>query len=134
MLTLIDFSLILATIITSLTNFMKLSPSSDADMIDVMGGGDVWEEQQDDMTIEQQEARDRAQCSKASKKALGEHEGDGEPVPESWEDTSPRAKTNPEAVLELETQAESGEELLNVLKAFQILKDRFDEKFKKIWA
>ncbi|KAJ0420584.1 hypothetical protein BJY00DRAFT_313002 [Aspergillus carlsbadensis] len=35
-----DFSLVLATIVTSLENFMKLSPGSDTDLLDAMGCGD----------------------------------------------------------------------------------------------
>lgn len=50
----IDFSLVLATIVTSLTNYLKLSPSSDIDMIDVLGDGDAHEEELDEKAIEKQ--------------------------------------------------------------------------------
>ncbi|KAF2455466.1 hypothetical protein BDY21DRAFT_365243 [Lineolata rhizophorae] len=43
-----DFSLVLATIITSLMNFMKLSQLSDLDMLDVKGSGDTYEETRED--------------------------------------------------------------------------------------
>ncbi|KAF2437131.1 P-loop containing nucleoside triphosphate hydrolase protein [Tothia fuscella] len=39
-----DFSLVLATIVTSLMNFMKLNPDSEGDMTEVQGGGDASEE------------------------------------------------------------------------------------------
>jgi hypothetical protein len=39
-----DFSLVLATIVTSLMNFMNLNPDSDGDMTDVQGSGDAVEE------------------------------------------------------------------------------------------
>ncbi|KAK3063207.1 hypothetical protein LTS18_002227 [Coniosporium uncinatum] len=47
-----DFSLILATIITSLSNFMKLSPESDVGLIDVMGSGDAFEDRKDDVDVD----------------------------------------------------------------------------------
>lgn len=43
-----DFSLVLATIITSLMNFMKLIEASDLDMLEVMGNLDAHEEAEDD--------------------------------------------------------------------------------------
>ncbi|PGG98688.1 hypothetical protein GX51_06695 [Blastomyces parvus] len=38
-----DFSLVLATIVTSLENFLKLTPGTDADAMEVMGSGDMHE-------------------------------------------------------------------------------------------
>lgn len=38
-----DFSLVLATIVTSLENFLKLTPGTEIDMFDVVGGGDAHE-------------------------------------------------------------------------------------------
>ncbi|USW51870.1 Putative helicase, P-loop containing nucleoside triphosphate hydrolase [Septoria linicola] len=43
-----DFSLVLATIITSLMNFMKLTEATDLDMLEVMGNMDAHEEAEDD--------------------------------------------------------------------------------------
>ncbi|KAL2829195.1 hypothetical protein BDW59DRAFT_178546 [Aspergillus cavernicola] len=43
-----DFSLVLATIVTSLENFMKLSPGADPDLLETMGSGDAFEEDVDD--------------------------------------------------------------------------------------
>ena len=40
--------MVLATVATTIENFTKASPSGDADMIDVMGGGDAFEEQRGD--------------------------------------------------------------------------------------
>jgi hypothetical protein len=53
----IDFSLVLATIITSLKNFMKLCPRSDVDMIDIMGSVDAYQEQQDDKAMDEQDGQ-----------------------------------------------------------------------------
>ncbi|KMU86321.1 DEAD/DEAH box helicase [Coccidioides immitis H538.4] len=47
-----DFSLVLATIVTSFENLLKLSPVVDADMLDVMGTGDANEEKLDVETIQ----------------------------------------------------------------------------------
>nr|KMM70159.1 DEAD/DEAH box helicase [Coccidioides posadasii RMSCC 3488] len=47
-----DFSLVLATIVTSFENLLKLSPVVDADMLDVMGTGDANEEELDVETIQ----------------------------------------------------------------------------------
>jgi hypothetical protein len=42
-----DFSLVLATIVTSLENFLKLAPGTELDMLDVMGGGEAHEMEMD---------------------------------------------------------------------------------------
>jgi hypothetical protein len=43
-----DFSLVLATIITSITNFISASPGTDVNMADVMGSAEMMENQHDD--------------------------------------------------------------------------------------
>ncbi|RAK96957.1 putative DEAD/DEAH box helicase [Aspergillus ibericus CBS 121593] len=47
-----DFSLVLATIVTSLENFLKLSPNTDLDLLDVAGSGDNHELSLDDNAID----------------------------------------------------------------------------------
>ena len=42
-----DFSLILATIVASLENFLKLTPGTELDMLDVMGRGEAYEVEMD---------------------------------------------------------------------------------------
>lgn len=42
-----DFSLVLATIVTSFENFLKLAPGTEADIAEVMGTGDMHEEEVD---------------------------------------------------------------------------------------
>lgn len=112
----LDFSLVVATIITSLTNFMKLSPNSDADMIDIMGSGDAYEEQQDDKAIDKQEAQKSGRGDEKDQEgsALMEAGDDGDF--DDYED------------------GENDKGLLKVLKAFKILQEEFNEKFKKMWA
>lgn len=101
-----DFSLVLATINTSLTNFMKFSAGSDTDMIDVMGGGDAFEEEQLDKSIRERKTE--------------ENDGEG---PETPSEASPPA-----------WETDGGKGLLHVLKAFRALADEFNEKFKSMWA
>ncbi|KAF7507459.1 hypothetical protein GJ744_010390 [Endocarpon pusillum] len=50
-----DFSLVLATIITSLTNFVKPGQNGDMDMIDIQGSGDSYEKAQADAGREDSE-------------------------------------------------------------------------------
>lgn len=51
----IDFSLVLATIITSLTNFVKPGQNGDLDLIDIQGSGDSYEKAQADAGQEDSE-------------------------------------------------------------------------------
>ncbi|KAM5464132.1 putative RNA helicase [Microsporum ferrugineum] len=48
-----DFSLVLATIVTSLENFLKLSPNTDASILDAMGTGDTHENELDAAAIQE---------------------------------------------------------------------------------
>lgn len=47
-----DFSLVLATIVTSFENFLKLAPNTDADMLDTIGSGDAYEDELDKRAME----------------------------------------------------------------------------------
>jgi hypothetical protein len=93
--------MVLATVSATIENFTKASPSGDADMIDVMGGGDAFEEQRGDEEPDQEIG--------AATPTL-----DGEPVPAF--------------------NAEGGEGLLLVLKAFKLLASEFNTKFKATWS
>ncbi|KAF4635733.1 hypothetical protein G7Y89_g2365 [Cudoniella acicularis] len=111
-----DFSLVLATIVTSLTNFMKLSPKSDVDMIDIMGSGDANEEQQDDKAINMQDAQNSG-CG-------DEKEQEGSKLLEAEDDDD----------FSDYVDSKDDSEFINVLKAFKIVQEEFNEKFKKMWA
>jgi hypothetical protein len=106
-----DFSLVLATIITSLTNFTRLGPNSDADIMDVMGGGDALEEQRDDKAnnLGQEDPKE-----KENGKIAGANEDDDDD--EDWD------------------KAPADHGLTEVLKAFTLVQEKFNEKFKKMWA
>ncbi|KAK0945913.1 hypothetical protein LTR91_027148, partial [Friedmanniomyces endolithicus] len=53
-----DFSLVLATIVTSLLNFMKLREGTDMDMLDVMGDLDAHDEAEDNEIAASEEQSD----------------------------------------------------------------------------
>ena len=163
-----DFSLVLATIITSLMNFMKLAPESGIDLMDVMGSGDTFEEAKDDNVAEletesQIQPKDNAGrkqhalaerdagkvadswVDEADDIALGGlHISSGEAA-ESWEDdadaTELEAAKRKAAAVTKQSESDTalpnvnlGSDLMNVLKAFQMLKHEFDTKFKVMWA
>ncbi|KAF7185809.1 putative helicase [Pseudocercospora fuligena] len=156
-----DFSLVLATIITSLMNFMKLTESTDLDMLEVMGNMDAHEEAEDDkvaatetqseasgpsiadsgvvMTDRTKPTKPAAPTQKQSKNA------------ESWEDLMGSESEEDEDVEAAKQKAlgeeanalaeelaawdgEGGEGLKDVLKAFQKLHTEFTVKFKAMWA
>ncbi|KAL3478688.1 hypothetical protein BJX99DRAFT_269117 [Aspergillus californicus] len=151
-----DFSLVLATIITSLENFMKLSPGVDPDMLETMGGGDLLEEELEDKVIRAADAplklpipAARGQPSapinrsvKVKKTLVAENwddssSGDGEDDEEhrtseaggDKESQSPKTMTSSDTDADLKDQG-----LLQVLKAFKMLQEEFNIKFKAIWA
>ncbi|KAF1981705.1 P-loop containing nucleoside triphosphate hydrolase protein [Aulographum hederae CBS 113979] len=106
-----DFSMVLATIVTSLANFLKLVPGAggEVDMIEVMGSGDKYEDKRDEVLVVGQGGE------KAGEEVVEEEEdGEGLGRP-SWD-------------------SDDGQGLLMVLKAFQVLRRDFDEKFKGMWA
>lgn len=145
-----DFSLILATIITSLMNFMKLKPVSDLDMLEVMGNLDAVEEAEDDsVAASEVDSKvdsviadpsinpEKPVVSKSKAKKL-----------DSWEDAADAEDTfdKKTAAKKAAAEAESkygdaawdgpgGEKgLVKVLKAFQKLQVEFNVKFKAMWA
>ena len=149
-----DFSLVLATIITSLMNFMKLKPANDLDMLEIMGNLDAVEEAEDDsiaasetdgskvdsVIADPMVQPEKPVMSKAKAKKL-----------ESWEDaaTAEDAAERKTAAKKAAAEKEEirmglseaawdgpgGEKgLINVLKAFQKLQVDFNVKFKAMWA
>ncbi|KAJ5042660.1 hypothetical protein J3E72DRAFT_253800 [Bipolaris maydis] len=112
-----DFSLVLATIITALTNFIKPSSPSEADATDLKGSGDVHEESKDDNTTigsddnAGQEGNDSTSTNVWAPIGVWDDEDD---ETKGWDDVDMR--------------------LPKVLKAFLCLKGEFDGKFKQMWA
>ncbi|KAF1847985.1 DEAD/DEAH box helicase-like protein [Cucurbitaria berberidis CBS 394.84] len=145
-----DLSMILATITTSLSNFLGLVAESDLDFIDVRGGGDDEEENREDKMLPTDAATEASAATNASnnkgpvkqdlpiqtKKKLKKK------VMDSWDDEASEEDSESEASDwdadddgNQEAPAwEEGAGLLNVLKAFKALKEDFDTKFKAMWA
>ncbi|CAK4000049.1 P-loop containing nucleoside triphosphate hydrolase [Lecanosticta acicola] len=157
-----DFSLVLATIMTSLMNFMKLSEGSDMDMLDIMGRMDAHEEEEDDKiaAVEEQQSEASgpsiadsgisgmmperpktaaAPTKKQSKNAESWEDlaGDDDDDADGADSTARRELGEQAEALAQELSAwegEGGEGLKNVLKAFQKLHAEFNIKFKAMWA
>ncbi|KAI9790002.1 MAG: hypothetical protein M1816_005616 [Peltula sp. TS41687] len=90
-----DFSLVLATIVTSLTNFLKLDPASDSDLLDVVGEGDELEIENDAALAQEtgaavDETKKLATASARqegnSSAAKGRNAGKKNKLADSWED------------------------------------------------
>ncbi|KAI9879181.1 MAG: hypothetical protein M1830_009321 [Pleopsidium flavum] len=137
-----DFSLVLATIITSLANFMHLSADQDLDMTETVGGGDAEMIAEDESLAteatgskEPQSKPKPKQPATTRKNILSEDwDADGEDL--SSEDSSSDYDPERSAKSKLPFEAWSDDErgLMKVYKAFVMLKAEFDEKFLAIWA
>lgn len=132
-----DFSLVLATIVASLANFLDPDSEDNGDtMIDVQDVGDELDETaaaKDDTTgpdAGPTAANVPAVTTKPKKKKK---------AVDSWEDeeesdndetsTAPTAESSPTW-----SPDATGESLVNVHQAFILLQQEFDTKFRKIWA
>jgi superfamily II RNA helicase len=141
-----DFSLVLATIITSLLNFMKLKVGSDMDFLDTMGELDTIEEAEDE-TVAVKEDGEAVPAPSEAPKAMPTIAKKTAKKADSWEDMADEeeviekdfnAATAKFEQLSFDSAAwegQGGEKgLLKVLKAFQKLHSEFNMKFKAMWA
>ncbi|KAI8953917.1 hypothetical protein F4801DRAFT_66209 [Xylaria longipes] len=130
-----DFSLVLATVVASLTNFIRAETNiDDADMID-----------SEDETPDKDTVGQAIATSKDTKHGIARSKL-AQKVVESWEeeadnDTSGEDVAVPKQAHESATTATEpptwegdGKGLVDVLHAFVLLKQDFDEKFHKAWA
>ncbi|KAL4949190.1 hypothetical protein BDW69DRAFT_174923 [Aspergillus filifer] len=158
-----DFSLVLATIVTSLENFMKLSPGTDCEILEAMGAGDAYEDEVDDDALGVSEDPTESSALQPAKKkqfsvTLPESPAKGKkkPVADSWEDemsdetpsdweaedtspdsqgTSPRQAGSTRSSTQTSADAVLDDKgLLQVLQTFKMLQTEFNAKFKAIWA
>lgn len=133
-----DFSLVLATISTSLAQYLGLGDDRDPEMLDVMGSGDAAENDGDEkvaeVTMPELPSANKFEAPKPppiiKKKKVADDWNAGED--EMAEEEAFR-KAERESGLGA-TDAEEFEQLMNVYKAFKKLKSEFDDKFKLIWA
>lgn len=147
-----DFSLVLATIQTSLANFMKIPEASGGDMEDLVGGGDEGINKDDEALM-----ADSGYGSAASSVVDGPVSGSTtslanrsiggtskKKVEESWEvaaDADAQKEEEEEAWDDgssedegPQTVAEMEQGFLRIYKSFGKLKKEFDEKFKAMFA
>ncbi|KAF2860397.1 P-loop containing nucleoside triphosphate hydrolase protein [Piedraia hortae CBS 480.64] len=154
-----DYSLVLATIITSLANFMKLRDSADMDMLDVMGEMDIHNESQENSAASDENLTAASEASgptsvadsavslpdraKTAPKRKAKNTEDWEAVADMEEQSVKRDEWHAENARRLERETAealdsgvnvSGEGLKDVLKAFQKLHAEFNVKFRAMWA
>ncbi|KAF2734355.1 P-loop containing nucleoside triphosphate hydrolase protein [Polyplosphaeria fusca] len=150
-----DFSMVLATIVTSFSNFLKLTPTSDLDLAEVRGEGDEEDERKEDKLLPDDSGYDTASTVSGpggpmrgapGTKTLPILTKKKAKVADSWDDADDAddddrdfeaeaaARAKQEAILDEKPAWEEGTGLLNVLKAFTLLKAEFDTKFKAMWA
>ncbi|CEN62965.1 hypothetical protein ASPCAL09593 [Aspergillus calidoustus] len=157
-----DFSLVLATIVTSLENFMKLTPGMDTDLLDSMGGADASDDELDagagskpvNLPLRgQPDAKAGVAMAKQRKQSK---------VADSWDDdlsdnsdkkfsTAPGHINHAAESLDEKSKQQfrgpshdrrsneaddflEGEGLLQVLRAFKMLQKEFNDRFRAIWA
>lgn len=150
-----DFSLVLATIVASMRNFMRLETISDADMLEVQGGMDVLQEQEEDAVVATEQV-DAAASAAAAVKALSlqdkakpkvkktktadawddeaSSEDEGKDAAAGDKDVSTDGATDGAGSQASWDKAGGDTGLLNVLQAFQKLQVEFNAKFKAMWA
>ncbi|EMC93796.1 hypothetical protein BAUCODRAFT_124551 [Baudoinia panamericana UAMH 10762] len=150
-----DFSLVLATIITSLLNFLKLKEGTDMDMLDVMGDLDVHDEAEDNEVAASEEqstvsgpsvadsvmsVNEKAAPVVAKKKAKNKESW--EEVADEEDESQRRDERRAANAARLEVAVGdalngvggSSEGLKDVLRAFQKLHTEFNVTFRKMWA
>ena len=144
----IDFSLVLATICTSLANFLKLS-ESDLSLADVLGEGDENNNLEDDepyggsttdtdSTAMSVTTADTGRTSVTTASLTSAKPKMKKKVADSWDDSDAEGEDEPEEVKASMDDEPTKEELekgfLNVYKAMTKLRSEFDTKFRKIFA
>ncbi|KAI1427504.1 hypothetical protein F5Y12DRAFT_155748 [Xylaria sp. FL1777] len=135
-----DFSLVLATIVASLTNFVRAeSDLDDTDMIDLDDSDEI---------SEQDTASQVVEITKDVKHETARRKPTMKKVVESWEDDDDdddyasveddavpkQASESTTTTIEPPTWEGDGKGLVDVLAAFTLLKQDFDDKFHKAWA
>ncbi|KAK2841620.1 hypothetical protein FQN49_006075 [Arthroderma sp. PD_2] len=152
-----DFSLVLATIVTSLENFLKLSPGTDVDILDAIGSGDTHETELDVGAMQQATDGTKPKDSRALNLQIAQTQSTSaslasavsrkKKVANSWEDEAEIDEIVEREKMEAKNQKPSDDEhnsptawdgdndrIHGVLKGFKLLQAEFNEKFKAMWA
>lgn len=133
--------MVLATIVTSLGNYLGLGKGSgDEDMLDVMGSGDVAENDKDDEEAAAVAAPETSSSGTATPTQTGlPVRKFKKNVAEDWDADEDKlsAQDKIDAQVEGDNNANDAEEyksLMNVYRGFARLKNEFDAKFREIFA
>ncbi|KAF4777168.1 DEAD/DEAH box helicase [Colletotrichum scovillei] len=147
-----DFSLILATIVTSLENIMGRVDADDSDMINVQDVADTIEEERFGEEFDAQYSENHVALSVTAKAKTKSHSGKSkEAVAESWEDVSDGSSSDTAHASSsasrtgqaTESEGKSfgsarekggGDSLVKVHMAFKLLQQVFEDKFRKVWS
>ena len=142
-----DFSLVLATIVASLANFLKL-PESDISLEDLAGEGDEHENLEDDKfaddsTVTSEATGTSVATTDTSRTSVSTSSVTSRPkkkkIADSWDVAADEEEADGvkemEAIDEDDTSKEELEKgFLNIYKAMVKLRTEFDVKFRKIFA
>ena len=143
-----DFSMVLATIVASLANFLKL-PDSDLSLDNIMGQGDEAHNAEDDVFADHSTETDSTAASisttNTAASTIASSVSSGKPkakkvILESWDDDAEddTGDDDDEEAWNDDGSEATKEELergfLNIYKAFSKLRFEFDSKFRKIFA
>lgn len=136
-----DFSLVLATICTSLALYLGLGPKGkegDEEMLDIMGSGDAAENDRDEEEAAETMSLASSTPSAAQAPAAPLRRGKKN-VAEDWDADEDAIVALEKRVAEgddggIGTDDEEYEKLMNVYRAFRKLRAEFDAKFREIWA
>ena len=138
----------LATICTSLANFLKLS-ETDLSLVDVLGKGDENNNLEDDepyggsttdtdSTAMSTATADTGRTSVTTASSTSAKPKMKKKVADSWDDSDAEEEDEPEEINAIVDDDSTKEELekgfLNVYKAMTKLRSEFDTKFRKIFA
>ncbi|KAF9871134.1 DEAD/DEAH box helicase [Colletotrichum karsti] len=140
-----DFSLILATIVTSLANFLDKTGAEfdDAAMVDLQDVGDILEEEavpdQDDDAHGSATVETAAKDPKIQPKVT---KAPSKKVQDSWDDNDDSDEGSEIGIntndgvggTSTSWDEDEGAGLMKVYKVFKLLQQEFDEKFRKVWA
>lgn len=135
-----DFSMVLATIITSLTNLVAQGAEGDEDGLGAVGDGDAREEQLEDGLCEAEAPKEPekvlpVQVKKAKKQVVAESWDDGSEDEDTDGGEKDAADGSPDWDAKTPGWEDGGEgSLLDVLEAFKKLAEEFNEKFKATWS
>jgi superfamily II RNA helicase len=149
-----DFSLILATINTTLRNFLDPRGSIDADMLNVVGGGDAHDISVDNQFVDEENPETKKTGTRRPDQIESEEiqiplpvfKSSAKDTLENWEDEMAEdsedskfkhrsSQSTKKAVnSKFQQKVTSDKSMALVARGFQMLQDEFDRKFKAMWA